>query len=284
VRRHFFVRGETARLRVIAFHNSFHGRTLGSLAATGQDKYKEGFGELPNVSHVAFGDARAVEAALGSDVAAILVEPIQGEGGVLPAPPGFLAELRALADKSGTLLIADEIQTGVGRTGAFLAVEHDGVRPDVVALAKGLGGGVPIGAMLCRSALEAALPPGSHGSTFGGNPLASAAALAVLEVLEHDGLLVRVQRSGARLGEGLARIAERHPALVANARGRGLLQALVLKPEIDARAMHGELQRAGLLVTIAGGQALRYSPPLVVSDAEIDEALQLTDQIFSARA
>jgi acetylornithine/N-succinyldiaminopimelate aminotransferase len=283
VRRHFHAQGDRQRLRVVAFHNSFHGRTLGALAATGQDKYREGFGALPNVTHVAYGDAGAVAAAMAGDVAAILVEPVQGEGGVLPAPPGFLRELRALADRHGALLIADEIQTGVGRTGAFLAVEHDAVRPDVVALAKGLGGGVPIGAMVCRAALEGALPPGSHGSTFGGNPLASAAALAVLETLESDGLLARARTLGERLSGGLARLGVRFASLVETTRGKGLLQALVLKPEIDARALLGELQQAGLLVTIAGGQALRFSPPLTVSEPEIDEALGITERVLFAR-
>jgi acetylornithine/N-succinyldiaminopimelate aminotransferase len=283
VRRHFHAQGERQRLRVVAFHNSFHGRTLGALAATGQDKYREGFGALPNVTHVAYGDAGAVAAAMAGDVAAILVEPVQGEGGVLPAPPGFLRELRALADRHGALLIADEIQTGVGRTGAFLAVEHDAVRPDVVVLAKGLGGGVPIGAMLCRTALEGALPPGSHGSTFGGNALASAAALAVLETLESEGLLARAHTLGERLSAGLARLGARFASLVETTRGKGLLQALVLKPEIDARALLGELQQAGLLVTIAGGQALRFSPPLTVSEPEIDEALGITERVLAAR-
>jgi acetylornithine/N-succinyldiaminopimelate aminotransferase len=283
VRRHFHAQGERQRLRVVAFHNSFHGRTLGALAATGQDKYREGFGVLPNVTHVAYGDAGAVAAAMAGDVAAILVEPVQGEGGVLPAPPGFLRELRALADRHGALLIADEIQTGVGRTGAFLAVEHDAVRPDVVVLAKGLGGGVPIGAMVCRSALEGALPPGSHGSTFGGNALASAAALAVLETLESEGLLARAHTLGERLSAGLARLGARFASLVETTRGKGLLQALVLKPEIDARALLGELQQAGLLVTIAGGQALRFSPPLTVSEPEIDEALGITERVLAAR-
>lgn len=282
VRRHFHALGQP-RLRVLAFHNSFHGRTLGALAATGQDKYREGFGELPNVTHVPYGDARAVADAAGPDLAAILVEPVQGEGGVLPCPPGFLRELRAIADRNGALLIADEIQTGVGRTGTFLAVEHDDLRPDVVVLAKGLGGGVPIGAMVCRAALEGALPPGSHGSTFGGNPLASAAALAVLETLESDGLLAKVRGLGERLGAGLSKLAEHHPALVETARGRGLLQALVLKAGVDARAVLIEFQQAGLLVTIAGGQALRFSPPLVVSEREIDEALAIADRVLTAR-
>ncbi len=281
-RRHFFSQGQPERLRVVAFHNSFHGRTLGALAATGQDKYKEGFGALPNVSHVAYGDLAAVRAVMGPDVAAILVEPIQGEGGVLPAPPGFLAALRRLADEHGALLIADEIQTGVGRTGAFLASTLDDVKPDVVALAKGLGGGVPIGAMLCREALSQALPPGSHGSTFGGNALASRAALAVLETLEEEQLLKAASTLGEHLQLGLRGLQERYPTKVATVRGRGLLQALVLADSVDARAVMTKLQAEGLLVTIAGGQALRYSPPLVVRSTEIDEALAITERVLKA--
>ncbi len=280
-RRHFYAQGQADRVRVIAFENSFHGRTLGALAATGQNKYREGFGSLPHVTHVPYGDSARVRSAMGPDVAALLIEPVQGEGGVQPAPSGFLSELRQLADASGALLILDEIQTGVGRTGAFLAAQHEGVRPDVVALAKGLGGGVPIGAMLCRESLSGALPPGSHGSTFGGNPLASAAALAVLETLEQEGLMAAANERGARLARGLQGLVERHDKHVECQRGRGLLQALVLKDEALARPLLGKLQDAGLLVTIAGARALRFSPPLVVSDAQIDEALVIVERVLA---
>jgi acetylornithine/N-succinyldiaminopimelate aminotransferase len=276
-RRHFYARGEKERYRVIAFHNSFHGRTLGALAATGQDKYRDGFGPLAGVTHVPYGDLAATRAALGPDVAAIVLELVQGEGGVLPAPAGFLRELRALADTRGVLLVLDEIQTGIGRLGTFLACQEEGVVPDVVALAKGLGGGVPIGAMLCRAALAEALPPGSHGSTFGGNPLASAAALAVLETLESDNLMTRARELGATLMRGLSALASRHAQVVELARGRGLLQALVLRQSVDARAVLGSIQSRGLLLTLAGGHALRFSPPLVVEPAQIDEALGIVD-------
>jgi acetylornithine/N-succinyldiaminopimelate aminotransferase len=281
VRRHFHVRGETNRLRVIAYHNAFHGRTLGALAATAQDKYRDGFGPLTGVTHVPFGDLAATRAALGPDVAAILVEPVQGEGGVLPAPAGFLRELRALADAQGFLLALDEIQTGVGRLGTFLACQEEGVVPDVVALAKGLGGGVPIGAMLCRATLADALPPGSHGSTFGGNPLASAAALAVLETLESERLVPRARELGVVLGRGLSTLASRHAKVTELSRGRGLLQALLLRETVDARAVIGRLLDRGLLVTLAGGRALRFTPPLVVEPAQIDEALGIVDAVLS---
>jgi acetylornithine/N-succinyldiaminopimelate aminotransferase len=281
VRRHFYARGDKDRYRIIAYSNSFHGRTLGALTATGQDKYRDGFGPLSGVTHVPYGDLAATKAALGPDVAAILLEPVQGEGGVVPAPPGFLRELRALADANGVFLLLDEIQTGVGRLGTFLACQEEGVLPDAVALAKGLGGGVPIGAMLCRATLADALPPGSHGSTFGGNPLASAAALAVLETIESDGLMGRARELGAALGRGLGTLASRHARVVELARGHGLLQVLVLREGIDPRAVIGSLATRGLLLTIAGGRALRFSPPLVVEPGQIDEALGIVDAVLA---
>ena len=283
-RRYFHVQGQTSRQRIIAFRNSFHGRTLGALAATGQDKYKDGFGPLPGVTHVGYGDLEAVRAAMGPDVAGVLVEPVQGEGGVLPAPPGFLRELRALTSSAGALLLADEVQTGIGRTGKFLSLQHEGIQPDVVALAKALGGGVPIGAMVCKKFLEEALPPGSHGSTFGGNPLASAAALAVLDVLENDGLLAQVVQRGEELSALLGKTAAKFPKLVECSRGRGLLQALVLREGVDARKVMSALQESGVLLTIAGGQALRFSPPLIITRAELEEGVALLERALSAYA
>jgi acetylornithine/N-succinyldiaminopimelate aminotransferase len=279
-RRYFHATGQPDRIRVIAFQNSFHGRTLGALAMTGQAKYRDGFGPLPGVTHVPYGDAQAASKAMGPDVAAIVVEPVQGEGGVQPAPVGFLAELRAIADQHGALLLVDEVQTGVGRTGRFLALEHDGVRPDVLALAKALGGGVPIGAMLCKEHLSEALPPGSHGSTFGGNPFASAAALTVLEVLEEEGLVEAVARIGAYLSERLSDLTVRHARFIELARGRGLLQAFVLRDGVDPRAVLGALREAGVLLTIAGSQALRVSPPLIVTKQEIDEGIDMIDRVL----
>ncbi len=281
-RRHFYARGEKDRFRVIAFDNAFHGRTLGALAATGQPKYKDGFGPLPGVTHVPFGDVDRVRQEMGPDVAGILVEAVQGEGGVLPAPPQFLQSLRDIVDEAGALLLADEIQTGVGRTGKFLGFQQAGVKPDVVALAKGLAGGVPIGAMLCGAHLAEALPPGSHGSTFGGNPLASAAALAVLRTIESEKLLENVQARGAEIAARFEQLGAKYPKLVQTSRGQGLLQALVLKDDVDARAVLGKLQDAGVLVTIAGGQALRVSPPLNITAAELGAALDIVDRVFGA--
>ncbi|MCA9631477.1 MAG: acetylornithine transaminase, partial [Myxococcales bacterium] len=227
-RRHFWASDQKQRVRVIAFEKAFHGRTLGALAATGQPSYQEGFGPLSPTTHVPFGDLDAVKAAMDDDVCAIIVEAVQGEGGVTPAPDGFLQGLRALTTQTGTLLLGDEVQTGVGRCGTFLGFQSFGVEPDAIALAKGLGGGVPIGAMLCKPFLIDALPPGSHGSTFGGSPLASAAANAVLDVMEETQLLEQVHAQGAYLGKQLAKLAEKHSKVAAGARGRGLLQALVL--------------------------------------------------------
>ena len=280
-RRHFFNQGQTKRYNIIAFERSFHGRTLGALAATGQAAYRDGFGPLAGVIHVPFGDADAVAAHLDETVAGVLVEPVQGEGGVTPAPPGFLRRLRSLTEERGALLLGDEIQTGIGRTGRFLGFEHSEVMPDAVALAKGLGGGVPIGAMLTQRHLETALPPGSHGSTFGGNPLASAVARAVLARIDADKLVDKARDNGAYLGERLAWLATAHPRTVEGRRGLGLLQALVLRSGVDARTLLESLRAAGVLLTVAGGTALRFSPALNIEKTEIDEAIGIVDRVLS---
>jgi acetylornithine/N-succinyldiaminopimelate aminotransferase len=281
-RRHFFAKGLTDKVRFIAFHNSFHGRTMGSVALTGNAKYHEGFGPLVGaITHVVYGDLEAARAVMGPDVAGIFVEPVQGEGGVLPAPPGYLAGLRALCDEHGALLLIDEVQTGVGRTGKWLGAQHQGVRADAISLAKGLGGGFPIGAMLVREELAGALPPGTHGSTFGGNALASATARTVLRVLAEEKLVEGAAIKGERLSKGLSAIAARFPRVCKPERGLGLLRALPLADGIDARPVLGALQKRGLLLTIAGASALRYTPPLVVSDAEIDEALAMTADVLA---
>ncbi|HTB75724.1 MAG TPA: aspartate aminotransferase family protein [Polyangiaceae bacterium] len=278
-RHHFYGLGQKDRIRVVAFENAFHGRTLGALSMT--PKYREGFGPLGPATHVPYGDAEAVERAMGRDVCAIIVEPIQGEGGVLPAPPGFLAKLRTIADAHGVLLLADEIQTGVGRLGRFLGTEGTGARPDAVSLAKGLAGGVPIGAMLTTEKLAGALPPGSHGSTFGGNALAAAAALAVLRILDEEKLIEGARTKGEALGGMLKQLAREMPDLLEGARGEGLLWGLVMRPGLVAREILPRINDAGVLLTGAGENVLRFSPPLVVTEAELEEGVRAVRQVLS---
>jgi acetylornithine/N-succinyldiaminopimelate aminotransferase len=282
-RHHFYGAGDKGRMRVIAFHNAFHGRTLGALSMTGTPKYREGFGELGAVTHVTYGDLDAVKAAMGPEVCAINVETVQGEGGVLPAPPGFLVGLRALCDASGALLLVDEVQTGIGRLGRFLATEGV-VRPDAIALAKGLGGGFPIGAMLTTEKVAGALPPGTHGSTFGGNPLASTAALTVLEILDEEKLIEGAKTKGEKLGASLRALASELPSVCELARGEGLLWGLVMHPGFIARDVLPKLAEAGLLITAAGERVLRVSPPLVVTPTELDEAVKIVRGVLSEMA
>lgn len=264
---------------IIAFEGSFHGRTLGALAATGQPHYHEGFHPLPpGFRHVPFNDLAAVEAAITPRTCAILVEPIQGEGGVVPAAPGFLAGLRALCDRHGLLLIADEVQTGCGRTGTFLAMQGEGVAPDVVTLAKALANGVPIGAMLASRRLAEVLGPGTHASTFGGNPLATAAALATLDVLEGEDLPQRAARLGEYLRTRLVDVTRRYPGC-REVRGRGLMLGLVLDgpaaPVVEACFAEG------LLVTLAGGRVVRFLPPVTITVDELDQAVERLERALA---
>jgi predicted acetylornithine/succinylornithine family transaminase len=269
-------RARPGKTRIVAFERSFHGRTLGALSVTGQPGYRTPFAPLvPDVTFLPYGDAAAL-AAIDDEVAGVLVEPIQGEGGVRPAPPGWLATLRARCDAVGALLVIDEVQTGIGRTGTFLACHAEGVVPDVVALAKGLGGGIPIGAVVARGDAAAALRPGDHGSTFGGGPVAVAAAHAVLDEVLAEGFLDGIRARGARLERGLRSIAERRPERVVEVRGRGLMWGLALTspvaPVID------RLREGGLLAVPAGADVLRLLPPLIVTDAEIDRAVGDVDR------
>ncbi|HEY4015443.1 MAG TPA: aspartate aminotransferase family protein [Polyangiaceae bacterium] len=273
-RHHFYGRGEKERMRVVAFENAFHGRTLGALSMTGTPKYREGFGPLGPVTHVPYGNAEAVERAMGPDVCAIIVEPVQGEGGVVPAPAGFLAALRAIATAHGALFLIDEVQTGVGRLGRFLGSDGSGVKGDAIALAKGLGGGFPLGAMLTTEELAGALPPGTHGTTFGGNALACAAALAVLHILDSEKLIDGARTKGEALASMLRQVARDLPDVCEGARGEGLLQGLVLRPGLLAREILPRLQDAGVLLTASGERVLRFSPPLVVTIADLEEGVR----------
>lgn len=277
-RRHFWAKGQKDKYRFIAFNASFHGRTMGAVSLTGTPKYKEGFGPpLEGITHVDYGNLDQVRAVMGPDVAAIIVEPVQGEGGVLPPPAGFFKGLRELADQHGALLLVDEVQTGIGRTGRWLGQDHEGVRGDAISLAKGLGGGVPIGAILIGEHLAGALPPGTHGSTFGGNPLAAAAARTVMRVIEEDKLLDHVTARGEQLGRGLAKLAEKHHTVCTGERGRGLLRGLVLAPGHDPRNLLNAVREQGVLLTAAGANVLRFTPPLVVTETEIEEGLARVD-------
>jgi acetylornithine/N-succinyldiaminopimelate aminotransferase len=278
-RRHFFAAGKKDKFRFVAFDNAFHGRTLATVNLGGTPSYKEGFGpKLEGVTHVPYGDLEAVRRVMGPDVCGIVVETVQGEGGVTPAPAGFLEGLRALCDEHDALLLLDEVQTGMGRTGRLLGSEHTGVRGDVITLAKGLGGGFPIGAMLVPERLAGALPSGTHGSTFGGNPLASAAARAVLAALETEDLIAETARKGGVLSAALAEVAQKHPDLCEGERGQGLLRVILLKQGVDARDVLGRARERGLLLTIAGGRGLRFTPPLIISDDEIALAAQRLDE------
>jgi acetylornithine/N-succinyldiaminopimelate aminotransferase len=249
---------------------------------TGTAKYREGFGELGAVTHVPYGDLGAVEASLGPDVAAIIVEPVQGEGGVTPAPAGFVKGLRALCDASGALLLMDEVQTGIGRLGSWFGYQKLGVQPDAVALAKGLGGGFPVGALLTKNAFAGALPPGSHGSTFGGNPLGAAAILSVISILEEERLIEGARAKGALLHAGLSAIARDFPLVCEGARGEGLLQGLVLQPGVFARELIERAFQMGYLIIGAGERVLRFAPPLVITEAQLEEALGATRRLVAS--
>ena len=280
-RHHFHGRGDKTRQRIIAFHNAFHGRTMGALSMTGTPKYREGFGEMGPVTHVQYGDLAAVKAAIGTDVAAVIVEPVQGEGGVFVAPNGFIAGLRKICDDSGSLLFVDEVQTGVGRLGRFLGHDGMGARADAIALAKGLAGGVPIGAMLTTEALAGALPPGTHGSTFGGNPLACTAALTVLKILDDEKLVSGAKEKGEALHKMLEALVAEMPGVCESARGDGLLRGLVLRPGNVARDILPKILERGVMLTAAGERVLRFSPPLVVTVEQLAEGVAVVRKVLS---
>jgi len=257
-----------ARPVIVAAERSFHGRTMGALALTGKESIRAPFGPFGlTVRFVPYGDAAALRAAVGSDVAAVFLEPGLGESGVVPAPEGYLLAAREACDAAGALLVLDEIQSGIGRTGAWFAHQAAGVRPDVLTLAKGLGGGLPIGLCAGLGAAGGGFAKGDHGSTFGGNPVACAAALAVLDTIERDGLLAQVTAVGDHLAAGLR--AAGHP-LVAGVRGAGLWRAVVLTAEV-APDVEAAARRAGFLVNAVQPDAIRLAPPLILIAAEADE-------------
>jgi predicted acetylornithine/succinylornithine family transaminase len=266
----------TGRSRIVALEGGFHGRTYGALSATGQPGKWEGFGPLvPGFSFARPNEVESLEAAVApaGELAAILLEPVLGEGGVLPLEEGFVQAAAEIAREVGALLCVDEVQAGLGRTGTFFAYEQLGIEPDLVTLAKGLGNGLPIGALLVREGVADAIGPGDHGSTFGGNPVASAAACAVVEAID-DALLENVAARGAQLSAGLEKLSG-----VREVRGRGLLLAGLL--DRDASPVVDECRARGLLVLTAGPDVLRLLPPLVVTEADVDEALGVLHEVLA---
>ncbi|GAA3195063.1 MULTISPECIES: acetylornithine transaminase [Streptomyces] len=267
----FKIGRRTGRTHMVSTAGGFHGRTMGALALTGQPAKQQPFAPLPgDVDYVPYGDVEALRAAVTTDTAFVILEPVQGENGVVVPPPGYLRAAREITAATGTLLVLDEIQTGIGRTGHWFAAQEEGVEADVVTLAKGLGGGLPIGATLAFGPAAELLTPGSHGSTFSGNPVVCAAALAVLDTIERDGLLDHVKRTGERLRAGIEALA--HPA-VASVRGAGLLLGIVLTEPLAPLAQQAA-QDAGLLVNAVAPDVIRLAPPLIVSDDDVDTFLR----------
>ena len=268
------------RFEILATTGSFHGRTFATLTATGQEKYHTGFLPLlPGVRLVPYGDLAAMEAAVRDETVAIMVEPIQGEGGVVVPPPDYLAGLRALAERRDVLLILDEIQCGLGRTGRLFAHEHAGVTPDIMTLAKALGGGLPIGAMCATERVAAAFTPGVHGSTFGGNPVACAAAIAAVKALAEPALLEHVRTVGQHLRGRLEALVGRHG--IQQVRGMGLMLGAVL--ERPGAAVVDHCREAGLLVNCTAERVLRFLPPLVITRAQADEGFAILERALAAR-
>ena len=261
------------RYRIITFDGAFHGRTLATLAAGGQKKYLDGFGPVVDgFDQVPFADLEATKRAVGPQTAAILIEPIMGEGGVRVVPNEFLRALRRLCDQHGLLLVFDEVQTGIGRTGELFAYQRCGVAPDIMALAKALGGGFPLGACLATSEAAKGMTTGTHGSTFGGNPLAMAAANALLEVVLADGFLEHVRRVSLVLKQKLAEIKDRYPTIIAELRGEGLLVGL--RAVVPSAELVDELRAEKMITAAAGDNVVRFLPPLIVSEEEVAEAVR----------
>jgi acetylornithine/N-succinyldiaminopimelate aminotransferase len=280
-RRFHFVNGRPERFHIVTFEGAFHGRTLGAISAGGNPKYLEGFGpKLEGFDQVPLNDLKATEAAITDRTAAILIEPIQGEGGMRAADPDFLRALRRLADERGLLLIFDEIQTGAGRTGKFFAHEWAGVTPDILAAAKGIGGGFPLGAVLATADAAMGMTAGTHGSTYGGNPLGMAVGNVAVGMLLEDGFLDHVNAVANYLRQQLSRLVTDHPQVFEELRGQGLLLGLKLKPPVGDFV--GAARSLGLLTVPAGENVVRILPPLNVSEAEVREAVAMLDQAAAA--
>jgi acetylornithine/N-succinyldiaminopimelate aminotransferase len=269
--------GKPERYRIVTFEGAFHGRTLAALAATGNKKYLDGFGPpMPGFDQMPFNDLDAVKKGIGPETAAILIEPVMGEGGVRIVPPEFLRALRKLCDDNGLLLIFDEIQTGVGRTGDLFAYQHTGVQPDIMTIAKAIGAGFPVGACLATTEASKGMTAGTHGSTFGGNQLAMAAGNAVMDVVTADGFLDKVKGNALLLKQKLAELKDRHASVIAEVRGEGLLMGLRMVP--PAAEMVDELRAEKMITVAAGDNVVRLLPPLIINEAEIGEAVARIDR------
>jgi acetylornithine/N-succinyldiaminopimelate aminotransferase len=276
-RKYQFASGRPDRYRIITFEGAFHGRTLATLAAGGQKKYLEGFGPpVEGFDQVAFADIEATRRAVGPETAAILIEPIQGEGGVRVVPPAFLKQLRELCDEHELMLVLDEVQSGMGRSGELFAYQRTGITPDIMGVAKALGGGFPVGAVLATAEAAKGMTAGTHGSTFGGNPLAMAAGNTVLDVMLEPGFFDSVRRKSLLMKQRLAEIQDRHAALVAEIRGEGLL--LGLRVTVPNGEFVAALRAEGLLTAAAGDNVVRLLPPLIVSEDELGEAVDRIDR------
>lgn len=278
MRRYHFDRGDTERTRIIGMKNSFHGRTIATVAAAGNPAHTKGFfdGDL-GCDHVAFGDIDALRNMITDKTAGVILEPVQGEGGILPAPEGYLKAVRELCDKTGILMMVDEIQCGMGRTGKLFAYQWSEIEPDILATAKGLGGGFPIGACLATDKASACMVVGTHGSTFGGNPLATTVANAVLDLLLEDGFLDQVTQRSNQLKSGLETVAAKHPKVLGATQGLGLM--IGIKSLIPNAELLVKLRDAHLLTGRAGSDILRLLPPLNLTEAHIREALDILDAV-----
>jgi acetylornithine/N-succinyldiaminopimelate aminotransferase len=280
-RKHHAAKGHPERYRIVTFEGAFHGRTLATLAATGSEKYLDGFGPpMDGFDQVPLGDLDAVKKAIGPATAGILIEPLQGEGGVRSPPHTFFKALRQLCDDKGLLLVFDEVQTGMGRTGELFAHRRLGITPDVMSLAKALGGGFPIGACLATADAAAGMTPGTHGSTFGGNPLAVAAANAVLDVMLKPGFFEHVQRMSLLLKQKLASVIDRHPTVISEVRGEGLL--IGVKAVVPSGDLVAALREQKLLTVGAGENVVRFLPPLIVTEAEIEQSVASLERACTA--
>ena len=278
-RKYHHAKGNPERYRVICAEGAFHGRTLATVAAGGQKKHMEGFAPaVAGFDHVPYGNLNALRAAITPETAAILVEPVQGEGGIIPGDPDYLRRLRATADEFGLLLMFDEVQTGMGRTGSLFAYQQLGIAPDVMGIAKGLGGGFPVGACLATAEAARGMTAGTHGSTFGGNPLAMAVAETVLDIMAEPGFLDHVIRMGDSLRAKVEAVCARFPHVVEEVRGKGLM--LGLKCRIPNTELVAKLMANGLLTVGAGDNVVRLLPPLIIGEAEIDDAVAILSRTF----